>query len=64
MFESHSTIHPGVAEAGRAEAGDDFQAAVGAELAAFWRAVFGVVKVIRVPRWSFPHLAGIMFLPS
>jgi tetratricopeptide (TPR) repeat protein len=33
-------IHPGVAEAGRREAGDDFQAAVDAELAAFWRAVF------------------------
>jgi len=29
-------IHPGVAEAGRAEAGDDFQAAVDTELAAFW----------------------------
>jgi len=29
-------LHPGVAEAGRAEAGDDFQAAVDTELAAFW----------------------------
>ncbi|NIO12476.1 MAG: hypothetical protein GTO31_01090, partial [Xanthomonadales bacterium] len=33
-------LHPGVAEAGRTEAGDDFQAAVDAQLAAFWRAVF------------------------
>jgi tetratricopeptide (TPR) repeat protein len=30
------TLHPGVAEAGRAEAEDAFQAAVDAELAAFW----------------------------
>jgi len=29
-------LHPGVAEAGRTEAGDDFQAAVDTELAAFW----------------------------
>jgi tetratricopeptide (TPR) repeat protein len=33
-------VHPGVAEAGRREAGQAFQAAVDAELAAFWQAVF------------------------
>jgi tetratricopeptide (TPR) repeat protein len=33
-------LHPGVVGAGRAEAGDAFQAAVDAELAAFWRAGF------------------------
>ena len=32
-------IHPGVAEAGRAEAGPDFQEAVDAELASTWRTV-------------------------
>jgi len=33
-------LHPGVAEAGRAEAGDEFQAAADTELAAFWVAAF------------------------
>ena len=33
-------IHPGVAEAGRAAAGEGIQAAVDVELATFWRAVF------------------------
>jgi len=33
-------IHPGVVEAGRQEAGDDFQAAVDAELSAFWVTVY------------------------
>ena len=36
----HFAIHPGVAEAGRAAAGEGIQAAVDVELAAFWRAVF------------------------
>ena len=36
----HFAIHPGVAEAGRAAAGEVIQAAVDVELAAFWRAVF------------------------
>ena len=34
-------IHPGVAEAGRAAAGADFQAAVDAELAATWWTLMG-----------------------
>jgi tetratricopeptide (TPR) repeat protein len=34
------TLHPGVAEAGRAEAGDAIQAAVDIDLAAFWEAVY------------------------
>jgi tetratricopeptide (TPR) repeat protein len=33
-------VHPGVAEAARREAGEEFQAAVDAEVAAFWQAVF------------------------
>jgi tetratricopeptide (TPR) repeat protein len=33
-------MHPGVAEAGRVEAGEGFQAAVDAELAAYWQAIF------------------------
>ena len=59
-------IHPGVAEAGRAEAGDSFQAAVDAELAAFWEAVFqhgreqessgGGPLIIRAGRGAAPYL--------
>jgi tetratricopeptide (TPR) repeat protein len=33
-------VHPGVAEAARREAGDEFQAAVDTELAAYWQALF------------------------
>ncbi len=33
------TIHPGVAEAGRSDAGPEFQAAVDQELAATWATV-------------------------
>jgi len=36
----HFAIHPGVAEAGRAAAGDGIQAAVDVELAAFWNTLF------------------------
>ena len=34
-------VHPGVAEAARQDAGEEFQAAVDAQLAAFWQALFG-----------------------
>jgi tetratricopeptide (TPR) repeat protein len=33
-------VHPGVAEAGRREAGEQFQAAVDAELAAYWQTLY------------------------
>ena len=36
----HFAIHPGVAEAGRAAAGEGIQAAVDVELAAFWNTLF------------------------
>ncbi|MHC4917298.1 MAG: CHAT domain-containing protein, partial [Planctomycetota bacterium] len=59
-------LHPGVAQAGCAAAGDDFRAAVDAELAAFWMAVYrhgrreemdgGGGLVVRAGRSAAPYL--------
>ncbi|NVM26698.1 MAG: CHAT domain-containing protein [Desulfobacterales bacterium] len=65
-FRGLYRIHPGVAETGRREAGDDFQAAVDAELAAFWIAIYqhglkeemrgGGRLVVRAGRSVVPYL--------
>jgi tetratricopeptide (TPR) repeat protein len=59
-------VHPGVAGAGRAAAGDNFQAAVDDEMAAFWLAVFeeggedevqgGGALVVQAGRAAAPYL--------
>ena len=60
------TIHPGVAEAGRAEAGDAVQAAIDTALVAFWEAVYlqgvkeetrgGGPLIVRAGRSAAPYL--------
>jgi CHAT domain len=62
-------IHPGVAEAGRAEAGADFQSAVDIELAATWRTVMAQAQqqygksskagdlIVRAGLAAFPYLS-------
>jgi tetratricopeptide (TPR) repeat protein len=62
-------IHPGVAEAGRAEAGTEFQAVVDAELAATWRTVMAHAQdqygkspgagdlIVRAGLAAFPYLS-------
>ena len=62
-------IHPGVAEAGRAEAGPDFQEAVDAELASTWRTVmqnglgnygkepWAGTMIVRAGLSGFPYLS-------
>jgi hypothetical protein len=64
--ETRYTLHPGVAEAGRAEAGDAVQVAVDTELAAFWEAAYqhGVKEerrgggpwIVRAGRSAAPYL--------
>jgi tetratricopeptide (TPR) repeat protein len=62
-------IHPGVAEAGRAEAGPQFQAAVDIELAATWRTIMAHAQeqygkspgagslIVRAGLAAFPYLS-------
>jgi len=60
------TLHPGVAEAGRAEAGDNVQVVVDTELAAFWEAGYwrgvreetrgGGLLIIQAGRSAAPYL--------
>jgi hypothetical protein len=64
-------IHPGVAEAGRAEAGPDLQAAVDQELASTWNTLFQRARevegceawagpmIIRAGLHGFPYLARL-----
>lgn len=64
--ELHYTLHPGVADAGRAETGDIFRVAVDAELTALWMAVFrygqeeemrgGGPMVVRAGQSAAPYL--------
>ena len=65
------TIHPGVAEGGRADAGPEFQAAVDEELAATWRTVMrrgletytkersAGLMIVRAGLAAFPYLSRL-----
>ena len=54
----HFAIHPGVAEAGRAAAGEGIQAAVDVELAAFWRCAVSGRARAGIRGWWRPGHAG------
>ena len=54
----HFAIHPGVAEAGRAAAGEGIQAAVDVELAAFWNTLFRGRARAGIRGWWRPGHAG------
>src|SRR5215472_2241290 len=59
-------VHPGVAAAGRAQAGEEFQAAVDREAAIFWNTAFQQALeqeigwlIVRAGRAAVPYLLGL-----